>query len=123
MGFSSPYDTDLVEMVSSPTFALEVVRHGHISSRLSIPELLMAIDRTSVRTTANRTTMSTTLSSNKTSITVSVLQLLQYTIQFVSFWRHSLSLVPEEESGIEVSPYFISSFTHIFPSNFLIKNF
>jgi hypothetical protein len=22
-----------------------------------------------------------------------------------------------------VSPYFISSFTHIFPSNFLIKNF
>jgi hypothetical protein len=70
MGFSL-LDIDLVGMVSSPTSALAVVSHGHTNSRLSILELPMAVDRTSVRTTANRTTMSTMPNNNKTSITVS----------------------------------------------------
>jgi hypothetical protein len=70
MGFSL-FGIDLVGMVSSPTSALAVVSHGHTSSKLSILELPMAVDRTSIRTTANRTTMSTMPNNNKTSITVS----------------------------------------------------
>ena len=67
-------DTDLPGMVSSPTSALAAVSHGH--SRLSIQVLPVAIDRTSVRTSVNRTTLSTTHNSNRTSITVSKLWVL-----------------------------------------------
>lgn len=67
-------DADLLGMVSSLTSALAAVSHGH--SRLSIQVLLVAIDRTSVRTSVNRTTSSTTHNSNRTSITVSMLWVL-----------------------------------------------
>jgi hypothetical protein len=63
-------DADLLGMVSSLTSALAAVSHGH--SRLSIQVLLVAIDRTSVRTSVNRTTLSTTRNSKRTSITVSI---------------------------------------------------
>jgi len=63
------YDADLLGMVSSLTSALAAVSHGH--SRLSIQVPLVAIDRTSVKTSVNRTTSSTTHNSNQTSITVS----------------------------------------------------
>jgi hypothetical protein len=63
-------DADLLGMVSSLTSALAAVNRGH--SRLSIQVLLVEIDRTSVRTSVNRTTLSTTHNSNRTSITVSI---------------------------------------------------
>jgi hypothetical protein len=61
-------------MVSSQTSALAAVSHGNISSRIFIQVLLLAIDRTSVRTTANRTTASTIPSNNRISIIVSLLR-------------------------------------------------
>ena len=63
-------DADLLGMVSSLTSALAAVSHGQ--SRLSIQVLLVAIDKTSVRTSVNRTTSSTTHNNNRTSITVSI---------------------------------------------------